>query len=418
MRAKILLSVGSVVFTLLVLELLLGRFLPQRTMNHVLSNRAGVYRASDVVLAELIPNVSAREREHEGEFDYAVQINSLGYRQAEFNPAKTDQLRIVTIGDSFTFGDGVEEQETWPRALERALAGQAPRRIEVINAGVPGRWVDEYYLELKRRSLPLDPDVVIVGLFIGNDIDGDDATTHIWSEVDERGRPLRIDRPAERIERGYRVMRVLKARWRFPVIRNSHVAQLFYDGGKALAQLWRPSAIDGETMFAAQYTPETERAVERVEDLFVAMAELCRAHGAKLLVVMIPTREQVKPELVDGSVPRDWEKPQRLFAAFFAREGIPYVDLIPVLREAASGDPLYYVFDGHWTARGHAVAAHAIAAHLVDAGFGRAPAQLAVGSPDCAVSSRLGSTCRKAYASWSGGRFPITWSVRPVGAHS
>ena len=382
MRAKVLLALCSVAFTLLVLELVLARFFPQRTMNHVLSNRAGVFRASDVVQPELIPNASAREREHEGEFDVAVQINSLGYRQPEFNPAKTDQLRIVAIGDSFTFGDGVEEEAAWPRVLERALAGRQQRRVEVINAGVPGRWVDEYYLELKRRSLPLDPDLVIVGFFIGNDIDDDDAATHIWSEVDERGRPLKIDRPAERIEGGYRMMRVLKPRWRVPVVRNSHVAQLVYDGGKALVQLWRPPALNGERLFAAQYAAETQRAVERVEDLFAAMAGLCRAHGATFLVVMIPTREQVPRELAIGGSPRDWEKPQRLFAEFFTREGIAFIDLLPVLRGAAAGEPLYYVFDGHLTARGHAVAARAITAHLVGAGFGRAPAQLAVGAPN------------------------------------
>ena len=293
MRAKILLALGSVVLTLLALELVLARFFPQRTMNHVLSNRAGVYRASDVVLPELIPNFSGREREHEGEFDVAVHINSLGYRQAEFDPAKADQLRIVAIGDSFTFGDGVEERGR-VAARPRARAGgaeHAARRGDQCRRGGP----------LDRRVLP-GAEAAQPGarprrghrrLLRRQRHRRQDAATHIWSEVDERGRPLKIDRPTERIESGYRVMRVLKPRWRLPVVRNSHVAQLVYDGGKALVQLWYPPPLDEEMMYAAEYTPETQRAVARVEDLFAAMAELCRAHGATLLVVMIPTREQV-----------------------------------------------------------------------------------------------------------------------------
>ena len=381
MRAKWLLAFGSVVLTLIALEFLLARLVPQRTMNHVLSNRAGVYRVSDTVLTELIPNATGREREHEGEFDVAVQVNSLGYRQAEFDPVKADQLRIVALGDSFTFGDGVEERDAWPRALERALAAGASRRVEVINAGVPGRWVDEYYLELKRRSLPLQPDVVVVGFFLGNDIVGPDAETHVWTEVDARGRPLRIDRPNERIESGFRVMRVPKPRWRIPLVRNSHVAQLVYDGGKAIVQRWRPSTPDEDALFVAEYTPETAAVVQRVENLFVAMAEACREHGVRLLVAMIPTREQVRPELAAGTAARGFEQPNRRFAAFFAAAGIAFVDLLPVLRDAASGGPLYYRFDGHWTPRGHAVAAQAIAARLADLDRGAPAAPRALDAP-------------------------------------
>ena len=381
MRAKLLLVLVSIALTLGGLEILLANYFPQRTRNHVLSNRAGVYRASDTVLTELIPHASGREREHEGEFDVAVQVNSLGYRQAEFNPIKADQLRIVAIGDSFTFGDGVEEPDAWPRVLERGLAGHRPP-IEVINAGVPGRWVDEYYLELKRRALPLRPDAVVIGFFIGNDIVGPDAESHVWTEVDARGRPLRIDRPSERIESGYRVMRVLKPRWRIPLVRDSHVAQLVYDGGKAIVQWWRPSTPDEDALFAAEYEPETARVVRRVEDLFVAIAEVCREHGVRLLVVMIPTREQVRPAPADGAAARDVEKPNRLFAEWFGAAGIPFLDLLPVLRDAPAGDPLYYRFDGHWTPRGHAVAAQAIAARLADLGIGAAPARIAGGSAD------------------------------------
>ena len=227
----------------------------------------------------------------------------------------------------------MEGEEAWPRALEPVLATRTSRPVEVINAGVDGRWMDEYYLELKDRTLVLDPDVVLLGFFIGNDIDGEDARTHAWSAVDARGRPLRIDAPDRCVDRGYRVQCVPQLRWRFPIIRNSHLAQLLFGAGRAIGEWWAPPQDAQEAIFAPQYEAETQRIVERVEDLFVAMNELCRAHGARFLVVMIAARAD-RSAAGGRAGPRDWKKPQRLFSAFFTARGIPFIDLLPVLRAA------------------------------------------------------------------------------------
>jgi hypothetical protein len=369
MLAKLSLLIGSVVFTLLALEALLARFAPQRTVDYVRTNRAAVYRPGEAQFAELIPNFTGRLRAHEGEYDTAIRINSLGYRQAEFTAKKGAQMRLVAIGDSFTFGHGVESEEAWPHVLERELAAPASRPVEVINAGVNARWVDEYYLELKLRTLALDPDVVIVGFFIGNDIDAEDAHIHVWRQVDARGRPLRIDIPDQVVQDGFVVHREPELRWRFPVLRNSHAAQLLFGAWRGISELWSPRQPGEAAMYEPVYTADTEQIVARVQDLLVAMAELCRLHGARFLVVMIPTRQQVNPELRRGPSWRDWEKPQRVVAAFFAQSGISFIDLLPVLRAASAEAPVYFRFDAHWTARGHGVAARAIAEHLWRNGF-------------------------------------------------
>ena len=148
-------------------------------------------------------------------------------------PARATRCAWSRSAIPSTFGHGVEGEEAWPRALEPVLATRTSRPVEVINAGVDGRWMDEYYLELKDRTLALDPDVVLLGFFIGNDIDGEDARTHDWSAVDARGRPLRIDAPDRCVDRGYRVQCVPQLRWRFPIIRNSHVAQLLFGAGES-----------------------------------------------------------------------------------------------------------------------------------------------------------------------------------------
>ena len=375
MPARILLLLGSVALTLGALEVVLARFAPQRTMSYVMSRRAAMYRLGAYTTTELRPNFSGHEYDHDGEFDIAVRINSLGYRQAEFDPRKGAATRLVAIGDSFTFGHGVEEADAWPRVLEGLLAARGGGAVEVINAGVDGRWVDEYYLELKRRSLALEPDLVMVGFFIGNDIDGKQARTHRWTAVDDRGRPLRIEAPTADVYRGYRVERPLQVRWRFPVLRDSHVAQVLFAAWNGIAELWEAPPVGEDVMYAPVYAPETERAVARVEDLFLAMDALCRGRGARLFVVIIPTLKQVNPEGPNGPGAPDWEKPQRLFAAFFAEHDIPFIDLLPALRAATAEEPVYFRFDAHWTPRGHVVVAQAIAEHLLRQDLVRAPAR-------------------------------------------
>jgi hypothetical protein len=361
---KLLLAAGGIALTLAALEVALSLFSPQRTVAHVLANHAAMYRVGDVVPFELIPGFRGREREQEGEFDVAVEINSQGHRQGEIGPKAAGELRIVAIGDSFTYGEGVEGEEAWPRALERALVQGSPRPVRVVNAGVPGRWVDEYYLELRGRALALDPDVVLIGFFVGNDVDGEDARAHVWSRVDARDLPEAVSIPGLRIENGHRVRSRTKSRWRLPIVRDSHVAQLFFDGGKAIHEAWSPPALAEEAAYAPETNPEAQRATDRVERLMLAMADLCRAHGIAFAVVMIPAREQVMPELARRSQARDWEKPQRHFRAFFERSDIPFVDLLPAVRAAREDAPLYYRFDAHWTARGHALAAASVAEFL------------------------------------------------------
>jgi alginate O-acetyltransferase complex protein AlgJ len=126
----------------------------------------------------------------------------------------------------------------------------------------------------------------------------------------------------------------------------------------------QPPELAEEITYAPTDTAETKEIVGRVERLLVAMVELSRARGVELVAVMIPTREQVNPQIAPRGRERDWEKPQRHFRAFFERAGVPFVDLLPPVRAAQGEAPLYYRFDAHWNARAHALAAETVAAFL------------------------------------------------------
>src|SRR5205823_1433580 len=70
--------------------------------------------------------------------DGELITNALGLRERDLSVAKRPgTIRILCLGDSFTFGMTPLDQ-SWPKILERRLQRRFPgRSLEVINAGVP-----------------------------------------------------------------------------------------------------------------------------------------------------------------------------------------------------------------------------------------------------------------------------------------
>lgn len=98
-----------------------------------------------------------------------IQINPLGLRDYEY-PLKKRKgtLRILVLGDSITFGEGVWLEETFAKRLEKDLQEFPNKKIEVINAGVCGYNTLEEYLYLRERGIKLDPDIVIIAFYLND----------------------------------------------------------------------------------------------------------------------------------------------------------------------------------------------------------------------------------------------------------
>ncbi len=364
-RGERILLWSSIAVCFLLAEFFLRLFHPQKTETQLLRDYPAMYSESTWVDYALTPGFVGRHRT--SEFDTEIRLNSLGQRQREIDIEKGDQQRVLVIGDSFTFGWGVEEPQSYPRLVEAQLDGNTERRIEVVNAGFTGGFYpDAYFVYLGQNGLALEPDLVLIGMYIGNDIDGPAARTRVWEEVDENGLPLRVRSGSTETVDGRRVRREKSFRYRIPVLKNSHVAQLLYEGGKRIHRSFRPlrQQLKKIRLYETDYEGKTLENFERVKKLMIAMSELSRAHGAGFAVVMLPTREQVDPAPYESLEGLDFDKPQRIFSEFFAEHEIAYLDLLPAMRAATDGNTFYYIDDSHWNARGHAFAAQAIAAFL------------------------------------------------------
>jgi lysophospholipase L1-like esterase len=107
-----------------------------------------------------------------------VDVNSHGLRGPETTYKKPPAtFRILNLGDSVVMGWGVREENTYGRLLEARLneQGGGSGRFEVINAGVPGWNLENAFAYLQAEGLKYEPDLIVLGLTIANDIKGNSA---------------------------------------------------------------------------------------------------------------------------------------------------------------------------------------------------------------------------------------------------
>lgn len=126
------------------------------------------------VAYELAPPWSNRALEVDPKLGYRVSSfypgsDRRGYR----NPEATDVTDILAIGDSMTFGYTVTEKNSWPSVIRNKS------NIDIYNAGVGGYGPCEY-LEVTKELTHLNPTLVVVALYLGNDMS--DAYTSVYLE--------------------------------------------------------------------------------------------------------------------------------------------------------------------------------------------------------------------------------------------
>src|SRR5436305_1219926 len=139
MRKKLALSAVSILITLLFAEIAL-RILGIGAIGRGSAWFAGgnhprfLFQA-DPVGYTLRPGFQGREIAQSKEFDVPVAIDGQGLR-AQPHTAPP-QPRVLAIGDSMTFGEGVPADATWPAALERTLGGRGRRAHRAQPPGGP-----------------------------------------------------------------------------------------------------------------------------------------------------------------------------------------------------------------------------------------------------------------------------------------
>ena len=296
-----------------------------------------------------------RGRFRSQDFDVVIEHDAQGFRRATFDTDKLAEStrRIALLGDSFTWGWGVENNELFANLLQERLGTS----VLVKNYGVNAFGTAQELLLFDRYVQELDPDTVIVMLYA--------------NDLDENVDPRKGKRPWFELEDGQLVAR------------NQPVSTPSIGLFKQLSQ--KSTAISTIKftyhLVIDAFKSPPEGIYEYVEPVIpedrwalmaALLAELHRRCGlddpeCELRIVYIPTRAEVSAYDADQVpvVPAGLKE-------ICDKAGIHFLDLRPDLysawqqAEPPAWDvtPVYFPHDGHLDTRGHQVVAEALAHSL------------------------------------------------------
>lgn len=316
------------------------------------------------------PNLRSEAR-FDPDFRHAVSTNSRGLRNRETSYARDARRRILCVGDSFTWGLGVESREAFPSLLERDLPN-----TEVINAGVIGWGTGQEWLWLEGEGPRYAPDVLILGFYVND----------FW---DNAGSTLRGQRPVFRVRAGELVLetppapvpgrrddpgfvgRPVRGR-KESILRflraHSQVVRAFQLGAEWLRAGFL-ERTDLTPLSRATLREKADPDVPPAQDVTFALLErireFCGSRGIRLIVLLIPSHEDVRPELEGSARARDSHEAYETALLFCRTLGIDAVGLRPRLVEMErSGKGGFHRADIHLNAAGHRAAAELLLARI------------------------------------------------------
>ncbi len=315
-------------------------------------------------------------RDEPGRNHYGSPMNDRGYYDDAFFAAGPEDLVVTVHSDSFGPGIVPRRYNFVDVAEARVRDAVGPRfsRVALHNFGIVGVSINVHRYVHDTEALPLRPALVVLAVFVGNDIlDG-----HTY------GTPL-IERYA--LQEWYVASVVQRALslWRASPEERAAVRAL---GRDAVPAAVYPPAVDPGLQLPT-YSPETFARIElrrmevsNVQDRDVArrwsaftrgLEAFHEVVGERLLVMLIPDVFQVDDALYDELRARSPEVasyprflPQERLLALCRQRGMHCLDLLPALRAAESEGRTYHPRDTHWNALGNRVAGERLADALLE----------------------------------------------------
>ena len=241
-----------------------------------------------------VPGFHGRVFVDEAGREVEVRINSAGFRGPEWARRKAPGgLRVAVVGDSMTAGIATDEERTFVRRLESALAAQWPGRpVEVMNFGVSSASTGAELVTWREAVAGYAPDLVLLAFFNGNDL-GDNCSRltrapRVYFELDGDGRlvPGRPPAPTPALARWLDLHSRLYV-WQKVATRQLRAATRSAAGG----------IEPGQRIFARDGGPDVEYAWSLTGALLRGLRDEVEASGARFGLVVVPCAEQVDDAL-------------------------------------------------------------------------------------------------------------------------
>ncbi len=299
--------------------------------------------------------------------------NQFGFNDRDYPLQKTPGVfRIVVAGDSFSWAGGREGNYT--ALLETMFERRdGSHKIDIVNTGYPGTHTGEELAMLKKYGLQYNPDLVVLGFFVGNDfVDADPDRKRIVVN----GAYVDISKSREHKFLGY------------PIIPQSRLLLFLEQKYRVYAETKRAATeARGQPEQPGTFSEETYLSIERsrleffnsspaslkqwqanIDYIFQSISEmdaLLKSRNVKFVVAIYPDEFQVNGTVLKTIFEKYKLKPedydlnlaQNLLKSFLQSKEIPFIDFLDRFRAEGKQRELYSLRDTHWNGAGNQLAA-------------------------------------------------------------
>lgn len=339
--ANILLVSGTVVMTLILLEALL-RLTPYRSKIPLLAEPRNYWVNHTETGYDIGKNIP-KDSHHFFDAEVDVWSNELGCFDT---PYTNSEPTIYLTGDSFTWGFG-DFADKWGTVIQNTIG------MRVLKCGVGGFGTKQELIKTTNHleALSPKPSILIVGYLGANDVEDDALFPNYKVDRGYRVRDTRVTQDesiAYAVKRWFTIHSAL-----YNLLKNNARPLII----ALLPESWlKRSGIAPATKTAVD--TESEAAYQEHLQNVLGFKLLAQKHGAKLLFVLIPSRNELRQ--IGSARNNEHLKP------FLEANDIPFIDLLPALQEAErSGTQLYWDVDGHWNNVGNRFVGELVSDHLV-----------------------------------------------------
>jgi hypothetical protein len=324
-----------------------------------------IYACDERVGWTFEPDKRAWKLSQAREISHAITMNSHGFHDRERQLEKPEgTFRILLLGDSMTASTHVPAEQGFPTLLERRLNDVARPgwAIEVVNAGVDGYGQVQELLLFREMGRRFDPDLVLAGIFLGNDVADNSPLAGTWNHYLSR----RCGRPYVEPDNGGPASKIRLIRPETHGLDGLlRISELYNHFAPLSPREDVPGRFDQWDVFRRVRRPEVLDAWESTKHLLVELHDEAGRYDVPIVFVVNPEKQAVgQPEGIEGYRPlpdADYAGLHDMLNAFLDGRGFAYIDLRPPLqREVELGTPPYYRINSHWNATGNAVVSDAL----------------------------------------------------------
>jgi len=306
-----------------------------------------------------------------GEFsDYS----SRGYLNEDIFNKKKDVVRILGLGDSFSVFLR-DQRKNYNDFLQQEYIASGKGDVEIVNAGMEAMGPGYYWYILNKFGDLFKPDLVLVGFFMGNDIERDFAImigNFISEPKDVRKRYSKYGQFG--YWRLYKLLKNKYFRYRDIQMKNQEAKRHpSHEVGYFSQATFLEIEKERSWIFDKNNLELLHREWRECSEVILQMKDWCDRRKIKLLIAILPDQFQVDQELREAVLTKykhiseenlDLSYPDNLIVDFCRTHNIDCLDMLGPFQEQGKTRQLYSLRDSHWNEAGNRLAADLIFEYL------------------------------------------------------